>query len=74
MSAQMKNAEVFKASDDMKTIGMAFFYVLVFLGLMAVIVGLLGAVTAKCHGRCCSCCVSIDDECSSENDIQLLKF
>jgi Na+-transporting methylmalonyl-CoA/oxaloacetate decarboxylase gamma subunit len=54
----MKNSEVFKASDDMQTIGMSFFYVLVFLGLLAVIIGILGAVTAKCQSKCCSYCVS----------------
>jgi len=40
---------------------MVVFYILVAFGIFAVILGLLGLVTAKCYNKCCSCCVSKED-------------
>lgn len=57
LTGQMKNNELFSSSEDMKTIGMAFFYILLFFGVLAVFMGVCGAITAKCDSRKCSYCV-----------------
>jgi hypothetical protein len=54
----MKNNELFTSSEDMKTIGMAFFYILLFFGVLAIFLAVLGGVTARCDSKKCSYCVS----------------
>jgi hypothetical protein len=55
----MKKSEIFQGGEDLKLIGMVVFYILVFFGIFAVVLGLLGLITAKCYNKCCSCCVSL---------------
>jgi hypothetical protein len=55
----VKKAEVFQGDDNMKLVGTSVFYVLVFLGIVSVAIGILGAITAKCYNRWCSGCVRI---------------
>lgn len=55
----MKKAEIFQGSDDLKLIGTVVFYILVFFGIFATVLGLLGLITAKCYNKCCSCCYGL---------------
>jgi len=59
-SGEVKKAEVFQGSEDLKMIGTSVFYVLIFFAIMVVILGVLGAITARCYNRWCSACVSYE--------------
>jgi hypothetical protein len=59
-SGEVKKAEVFQGSEDLKMIGTSIFYVLIFFAIMVVILGVLGAITARCYNRWCSACVSYE--------------
>ncbi len=58
-SGEVKKAQVFQGSDDLKIVGTSVFYVLIFFAIMVVILGILGAITARCYNRWCSACVKI---------------
>ena len=61
-----KNSKIFQANDQFKMAGRLFFYLLLFFGIIVVIIGALGLVTAKCHNRLCSACVRK----SNDNNLQ----
>jgi len=56
-SGEVKKASVFQSNDDLKIVGNAVFYILIFFGILIVILGILGAITAKCYNPWCSVCV-----------------
>ena len=42
----------------MQAIGTYLFYIILFIGIIAAVIGILGVISAKCHNKCCSICVS----------------
>jgi hypothetical protein len=59
MSAKVKKSEIFDTNEDFRKVGDMLSTVIIIFGIAAVVIGILGAVTAKCFKKCCHCCVSI---------------
>ena len=59
LGAKIRQAAIFKNDDPtVEKIGSAAFYIMIIFGCIAVVIAILGVLTAKCNKCFCNACVS----------------